>query len=92
MRRFKGECEHSSFNKCPIYTDDGTSYKYNTKSHETDNSVECYLRPIGEAWLFVGRLHHAHLVGGTGWLGGGGGVTHFAYPYALGQSFGKGVG
>ncbi len=23
MRRFKGECEHCSFNECPIYTHDG---------------------------------------------------------------------
>ncbi len=74
MRRFKGECEHFSFNKCPIYTHkDDTSAKFNTNLHETDNSVEFYLRPIGKAWLFFGRLHHAHLVGGTGWLGGGGG-------------------
>ncbi len=39
MRRFKGECEHFSFNKCPIYTHDGASAKFNTNSHETDNSV-----------------------------------------------------
>ncbi len=38
-RRFKGECAHFSFNKCPIYTHDGASAKYSTKSHETDNSV-----------------------------------------------------
>jgi hypothetical protein len=39
MRRFKGECAHFSFNKCPIYTYDGASAKFSTKSHETDNSV-----------------------------------------------------
>ncbi len=39
MRRFKGECAHFSFNKCPIYTHDGASAKFSTNSHETDNSV-----------------------------------------------------
>jgi hypothetical protein len=39
MRRFKGECAHFRFIKCPIYTHDGASVKYNTNSHETDNSV-----------------------------------------------------
>ncbi len=41
MRRFKGECEHFSFNKCPIYTHDGA--KFSTNSHETDNSVVAYI-------------------------------------------------
>ena len=40
MFRFLGECEHFSFNKCPIYTHDGASAKFSTNSHETDNSVE----------------------------------------------------
>ena len=40
MRRFKGECEHFRFNKCPIYTHDGASSKYSTNSQETDNSVD----------------------------------------------------
>ncbi len=43
MRRFKGECEHFSFNKCPIYTHDGASAKFNTNSHETDNSERCII-------------------------------------------------
>ncbi len=30
MRRFKGECAHFSFNKCPIYTHDGASAKFDT--------------------------------------------------------------
>ncbi len=38
MRRFKGECEHFSFNECPIYTHDGASAKFSTNSHEMDNS------------------------------------------------------
>jgi hypothetical protein len=38
IRRFKGECAHFSFNKCPIYTHDGASAKFSTNSHETDNS------------------------------------------------------
>ena len=40
MRRFKGECEHFSFNKCPIYTHDGASAKFSTNSQEMDNSVQ----------------------------------------------------
>ncbi len=39
MRRFKGECAHFSFNKCPIYTDDGASAKFSTNSHEKNYSV-----------------------------------------------------
>ncbi len=39
MRRFKGECAHFIFNKCPIYTHDGASAKFSTNSHETNNSV-----------------------------------------------------
>ncbi len=38
MRRFMAECAHFSFNKCPIYTHDGASVKFSTKSHEMDNS------------------------------------------------------
>ncbi len=38
MRRFKGECEHFRFNKCPIYTHDGASAKLSTNSQEKDNS------------------------------------------------------
>ncbi len=39
MRRFKGECEHFSFNKCPIYTHDGASANFSTNSQEMDNSA-----------------------------------------------------
>ncbi len=39
MRGFKGECEHFSFNKCPIYTHDGASAKFSTNSQEMDNSA-----------------------------------------------------
>ncbi len=39
MRRFKSECEHFSFNKCPIYTYDGASAKSSTNSQEMDNSA-----------------------------------------------------
>jgi hypothetical protein len=38
MRRFKSECAHFSFNKCPVYTHDGASAKFGTNSHERDNS------------------------------------------------------
>ncbi len=40
MRRFKGECEHFRFYKCPIYTHDGASAKFSTNSQEMDNSAE----------------------------------------------------
>ncbi len=40
MRGFKVECEHFSFNKCPIYAHDGASAKFSTNSQETDNSVD----------------------------------------------------
>jgi hypothetical protein len=39
MRRFKGECPHFSFSKCPIYNHDSASAQFSTNSHETDNSV-----------------------------------------------------
>ncbi len=39
MCRFKGECEHFRFNKCPIYTHDGASAKFSTNSQEMDDSV-----------------------------------------------------
>jgi hypothetical protein len=39
MRRFKSECAHFSFNKCPIYTHESASAKFSTSSHETDNSA-----------------------------------------------------
>jgi hypothetical protein len=41
MRTFKGECPHFSFNKCPIYTHDGSSAKYSTNSHEKSRSRSC---------------------------------------------------
>ncbi len=40
MRKFKGECAQLSFNKWPIYTHDGASAKFSTKSQEMDNSAE----------------------------------------------------
>ncbi len=46
MRRFRGECVHFSFNKCPFYNDDSASVKFSTNSHETDNSVELIRRLI----------------------------------------------
>jgi hypothetical protein len=39
MLRFKGEFEHFTFNKCPIYTHDGASAKFSTNSQELDNSA-----------------------------------------------------
>jgi hypothetical protein len=36
MRRFKGECEHFSFKKCPLCTHNGASAKCSTNSQEMD--------------------------------------------------------
>jgi hypothetical protein len=51
MRRFKGECEHFSFNESPIYTHDGASAKFSTNSQENDNSVYVSIatvrKPVG---------------------------------------------
>jgi hypothetical protein len=38
MRRFKGECAHFIFNKCPIYTRQVTIAKFSANSDETENS------------------------------------------------------
>ncbi len=57
MRRFKGECAHFSFNRCPVYTHDGASAKSSTNSQETDKvqgemhdildfRLELYIRSI----------------------------------------------
>jgi hypothetical protein len=49
MRRFTGECEHFSFNKCPIYTHDGASAKFTTNTQEMDNSAdEICIKKISE--------------------------------------------
>ncbi len=50
MRRFKGECAHLIFNKCPIYIHDGASAKFSTKAHETDMQITSF-RFIG---VFLG--------------------------------------
>jgi hypothetical protein len=42
MRRFKGECEHFRFNKCPIYTHDGAGAIFSTNSQEMDNSASSF--------------------------------------------------
>ncbi len=44
MRRFKGEYAHFRFNKCPVYTHDSASAKFNTISQETDNSAPTWKR------------------------------------------------
>jgi hypothetical protein len=46
MRRFKGECEHFRFNKCPIYTHDGASAKFSNNSQEMDNSAPVFLKIV----------------------------------------------
>jgi hypothetical protein len=39
MRRSKGECAQFSFNKCLIYTHEGTSAQFSTNSNEIDNNA-----------------------------------------------------
>ncbi len=53
MRRFEGECAHFSFNKCPLYTHDSASAKFNTNSHETDNSAYMTLHAIPSEFPYV---------------------------------------
>jgi hypothetical protein len=60
MRRFKGECEHFSFNECPIYTHDGASAKFSTNSHETDNSVG---PENGHSFRLLLNFHELRLLG-----------------------------
>ncbi len=45
MCTFTHEPTHFIFNKCPLYTHDGTSAKFSTNSHETDYNagVSIYL-------------------------------------------------
>ncbi len=50
MLRFKGECEHFRFNKCPIYTHDVASAKFSTNSQEMDNSV--WSQRVSE-WIII---------------------------------------
>ncbi len=50
MRRFKSECAHFSFKKCPIYTHDGANAKFSTNSHEMNYSVGFGL------WAINGRI------------------------------------
>ncbi len=56
VRRFKGECEHFSFNKCPIYTHDGASAKFSTNSQEMDNSVGILYCNAGSIHSFSKRI------------------------------------
>jgi hypothetical protein len=54
MRRFKGECEHFRFNKCPIYTHDSTSAKFSTNSQEMDNSVGVgWVTQFSQKWILL---------------------------------------
>ncbi len=57
MRRFKSECAHFSFNKCPNCTHDDARAKFSTNSQETNNSVPLAIRTvvanckqIGQVW------------------------------------------
>ncbi len=56
MRRFKGECAHFRFNKCPIYTHDGARGKFSTNSREADNSVI-----VAEVFLFLASNSRRYL-------------------------------
>ena len=53
MRRLKGERAHFIFNKGPIYTYDGASAKFNTKSHETDYSACGLEEVVFYMWWFL---------------------------------------
>ncbi len=55
MRRFKGKCAHFSFNKGPIYTQDGASAKFSTNSLETDNTLRVTVQYI-LVFLAIGRF------------------------------------
>jgi hypothetical protein len=59
LRRFKGECEHFRFNKCPIYTHDGASAKFSSNSQEMDNSVDHQLN-TPELQIII--LNPAHML------------------------------
>jgi hypothetical protein len=61
MRRFKGECEHFSFNKSPIYTHDCASAKFSTNSQEMDNSVMAFGRQKFPLLINGGRSGRHHL-------------------------------
>ncbi len=61
MCRFKGECEHFSFNKCAIYTHDGASAKFNTNSQEMVNSVHTKKMPEISRETLLLRYHLAKL-------------------------------
>ncbi len=61
MLGFKSECAHFSFNKCPIYTHDGTSAKFSTNSQETDNSVA-----MSEYMVFIPPTYRNVLVSQAG--------------------------
>ncbi len=64
MRRFKGECAQFSFNRCPIYTHDGTSVKFSTNSQETDNSVGLYwLNLIGLSLVYADPVPRLNVYG-----------------------------
>ncbi len=47
MRRFKGECEHFSFNKCPIETHDDACMP-NLALIETEQDYSAWVRGIVE--------------------------------------------
>ncbi len=55
MRKFKGEFAQFSFNKCLIYTHDGSSAKFSTNSQKMDNSVGCGVRTL-PVYSVRGRL------------------------------------
>jgi hypothetical protein len=52
MCTFTLESMHFIFNKCPIYTDDGTSAKFSTNSHETDYSGSALLCTVKKGKRF----------------------------------------
>jgi hypothetical protein len=59
MCTFTIESTHFIFNKCPIYTHDGTSAKFSTNSNETDYSAVT-VKPIRSATLNGGHYTQWH--------------------------------
>jgi hypothetical protein len=55
MRTFTLESTHFIFNKCPINTHDGASFKFSTKSQETDYSAVKIVRERvrGRGWRLL---------------------------------------
>ncbi len=76
MRRFKGECAHFSFNKCPRYIHDGASVKFSSNSHETDYSVGVFsTHNLGRRHLQFLQFLHQESILQRNWF-----ITRIQFP------------